>query len=147
MDNRIEKHIDLKAAPARVWKALTDSNEFGQWFGCRFEGPFVVGQSVVGTLNFPGFEHLVWALDVKALDAGRRFAFTWHPYPADPSIDYDKEPPTLVEFVLEARGTGTHLTVIESGFEKIPENRRLEAFRMNTEGWAEQLENVAKYVG
>jgi uncharacterized protein YndB with AHSA1/START domain len=145
--HRIEKHIDLKAPLAKVWKALTDHIEFGKWFGCVFEEPFEVGKSIRGTLNFPGFEHLQWAIDVKKLEKERTFSFTWHPYPADPSIDYEKESPTLVEFTLEAAGSGTHLTVTESGFEHIPANRRLEAFRMNTEGWVEQLENIAKYVG
>lgn len=143
----IEKHIDLKSPPSRVWKALTDHKEFGQWFGCVFEGPFVVGKTIPGTLNFPGFEHLQWAVDVKKMEHERVFSFTWHPYPADPSVDYAKEPPTLVEFVLHPAGTGTRLVVTESGFENIPSNRRLEAFRMNTEGWVEQLENFARYVG
>lgn len=144
--NRIEKQIELKAPVSRVWSALTDYQEFGKWFGCRFEGPFVVGKTVAGTLNFPGFEHMQWAVDVKKLDPEHTFAFTWHPYPADPSIDYTKEPPTVVEFTLTASGTGTLLVVTESGFENIPAGRRLEAFRMNTEGWVEQLENVAQYV-
>jgi uncharacterized protein YndB with AHSA1/START domain len=145
--NRIEKHIDLKAAPSRVWKALTDYKEFGQWFGCKLEGPFVVGKTIFGTLNFPGFEHMQWGVEVKKLEPERYFSFTWHPYPADATVDYTKETPTLVEFTLEAKGSGTHLVVTESGFEKIPANRRLEAFRKNDEGWIEQLENVAKYVG
>ena len=145
--NRIEKHIDLNAPRSRVRKALTDYQEFGQWFGCQFEGPFVVGKMVPGKLNFPGFEHMQWAVDVKKMEPERLFSFTWHPYPADPTIDYSKETPTLVEFTLAVSGSGTHLVVTESGFEKIPANRRLEAFRMNDEGWIEQLENVAKYVG
>ena len=145
--NRIEKHVDLKAPPSRVWKALTDHKEFGQWFGVKLEGPFVVGKTVAGKLTIPGFEHMQWAVDVKKMEPERLFAFTWHPYPADPTIDYSKETPTLVEFTLAASGSGTHLVVTESGFEKIPANRRLEAFRMNDEGWIEQLENVAKYVG
>jgi uncharacterized protein YndB with AHSA1/START domain len=145
--HRIEKHIDLKSPPSRVWKALTDFREFGQWFGCRFEGPFAEGRTVRGTLDFPGFEHLQWAIDVKRMESERLFSFTWHPYPADPGIDYERESPTLVEFTLKPSGSGTHLVVTESGFEKLPVNRRLEAFRMNEEGWVEQLENVAKYVG
>ena len=145
--HRIERSIDLKSPPSRVWKALTDHKEFGQWFGCQLEGPFVVGKVTAGTLNFPGFEHMQWAVDVKKLDHERLFAFTWHPYPADTTLDYTKEPQTLVEFVLHASGTGTRLVVVESGFEKIPANRRLEVFRVNSEGWIEQLENVAKYVG
>ncbi|HLO31100.1 MAG TPA: SRPBCC family protein [Anaerolineales bacterium] len=143
--NRIEKHIDLKAAPARVWKALTDYKEFGQWFGCEFEGPFVVGQTVRGKLNHQSWEQ--WAIDVKQMEPERLFSFTWHPYPIDPAIDYSKETPTLVEFRLEPNGSGTHLTVTESGFDKLPANRRLEAFRKNDAGWIEQLENIAKYVG
>ncbi|MBE7550083.1 MAG: SRPBCC family protein [Anaerolineales bacterium] len=146
-ENRIEKHIDLKASPARVWKALTDHKEFGQWFGVKLEGPFVVGETVCGKLTYPGFEHLQWAVDVKQMEPERLFSFTWHPYPVDVTIDYSKETPTLVEFTLEAAGSGTHLVVTESGFEKIPANRRLEAFRMNQEGWVEQLENIAKHVG
>lgn len=143
--NRIEKHIDLKASPSRVWKALTDHKEFGQWFGCKFEGPFAVGKTVRGKLNHPSFEQ--WAINVKKMEPERLFSFTWHPYPVDLTIDYSKETPTLVEFMLEATSSGgTHLVVIESGFEKIPINRRLEAFRMNNEGWVEQLENIAKHV-
>ena len=146
-ENRIEKHIDLKASPSRVWKALTDHKEFGQWFGCQFEGPFVVGKTIPGKLNFPGFDHMQWAVNIKKMEPERLFSFTWHPYPADPAIDYTKETPTLVEFILEATSSGgTHLVVTESGFDKLPANRRLEAFRMNEEGWIEQLENVAKYV-
>jgi uncharacterized protein YndB with AHSA1/START domain len=144
-ENRIEKHIDLRASPSKVWKALTDHNEFGQWFGCQFERPFVVGQTVRGTLNHPSFEQ--WAINIKKMEPERLFSFTWHPYPVDLTIDYSQEIPTLVEFTLEARGSGTRLTVTESGFDKLPANRRLEAFRRNSEGWVEQLENIAKHVG
>ena len=144
-ENRIERHIDLKASPSRVWRALTDHKEFGQWFGCEFEGPFVVGQTVRGKLDHPSYEE--WGIDVKKMEPERLFSFAWHPYPVDPSIDYSKETPTLVEFTLAPNGSGTHLTVTESGFDKIPANRRLEAFRRNDEGWIEELENIAKYVG
>lgn len=145
-ENRIERSIELKAPLSKVWKAITDHKEFGQWFGCQFDGPFVVGKTIPGKLNFPDFDHMQWAVDVKKMEPERLFSFTWHPYPADPAIDYTKEPPTLVEFKLKSIPGGTLLTVIESGFENIPANRRLEAFRMDTEGWIEQLENVAKYV-
>ena len=145
--NRIEKHIDLKAPPSRVWKALTDHNEFGQWFGVNLEGPFVVGKTVAGKLTYPGFEHMQWAVEVKKMEPERLFSFTWHPYAIDVTIDYSKETPTLVEFTLEPNGSGTHLTVTESGFDKIPADRRLEAFRKDEEGWSEQMENIAKYVG
>jgi uncharacterized protein YndB with AHSA1/START domain len=145
--NRIEKHVDLKAPPPRVWKALTDHKEFGEWFGVKLDGPFVVGKTVPGKLTYPGFEHMQWAVDVKKMERERCFSFTWHPFAIDPAVDYNKETPTLVEFTLEAKGTGTHLVVTESGFDKIPAGRRLEAFRMDEEGWIEQMENISKYVG
>jgi len=145
--NKIEKHVDLKAPPPRVWKALTDHKEFGAWFGVNLEGPFAVGKTVAGKITYPGYEHMQWAVDVKKMETDRLFSFTWHPYAVDASIDYEKETPTLVEFTLEARGTGTHLVVTESGFDKLPANRRLEAFRMDEEGWIGQMENIAKHVG
>ncbi|MBK9924667.1 MAG: SRPBCC family protein [Anaerolineales bacterium] len=143
-ENRIERHIDLKASPSRVWKALTDYREFGQWFGCEFEGPFVVGKTVRGKLNHVSYEP--WEIDVKQMEPERLFSFTWHPYPVDLTVDYSKETPTLVEFTLEPTSNGTRLTVTESGFKNIPANRRLEAFRKNNEGWVVQLENIANYV-
>src|SRR5512136_1046270 len=108
-ENRIEKHIDLKTTPARVWKALTDYKEFGQWFGVRLEGPFRVGETVIGKLTYPGYEQMQWAVDVKQMKQERLFSFTWHPYAIDPAVDYSQETPTLVEFALEAHGSGTHL--------------------------------------
>jgi uncharacterized protein YndB with AHSA1/START domain len=146
-ENRIEKHVDLKAPPSRVWKALTDHKEFGQWFGVELEEPFAVGKTVAGKLTYPGFEHMQWAVDVKKMEPERLFSFTWHPYAIDPAVDYSKEAPTLVEFKLEASGEGTRLVVTESGFGKLPADRRLEAFRMDEDGWIEQMENIAKYVG
>lgn len=74
------------------------------------------------------------------------FSFRWHPYPVDPTVDYAKEAPTLVTFMLaDAPGNGTLLTVVESGFDKVPPHRRMEAFRMNDDGWVVQLGNIAKH--
>jgi len=146
-ENRIERRIELKAPRSRVWEAITNHVQFGQWFGCAVESPFVVGKTSTGKLTYPGFEHLQWAVDVKTLQPESHFSFTWHPYAIEPAVDYSQETPTLVEFKLEASAKGgTVLTVIESGFDKLPENRRLEAFRMDTEGWIEQMENIARYV-
>jgi uncharacterized protein YndB with AHSA1/START domain len=146
-ENRIEKKVSLKSSPTRVWKALTDHKEFGQWFGVVFEGPFAVGQKVAGSLTYPGFEHVPFAIDVTVLDLEKRFAFHWHPYALDAAVDYSTETPTLVEFLLAPEGSGTVVTVVESGFEKLPAHRRLEAFRMDEEGWGEQVVNLQKYVG
>lgn len=147
MNDRIEKHIELEAPVARVWRALTDYREFGEWFRVKLDGPFVPGEVSRGHITYAGYEHLKWNATVKAMEPERLFSFTWHPYAIDPDADYSAEPPTLVEFRLEPTPAGgTMLTVVESGFSKIPAGRRAEAFRMNDGGWAEQMENIAAHV-
>jgi uncharacterized protein YndB with AHSA1/START domain len=76
----------------------------------------------------------------------RLFSFTWHPYGIDPNVDYSTETPTLVEFTLEKSGEGTLLTLTESGFDKVPAHRRDEAFRMNDNGWTQQMKNIEIHV-
>jgi uncharacterized protein YndB with AHSA1/START domain len=146
MADRIEKQIELKAPVARVWRALTDYREFGEWFRVKIEGPFVPGEVSRGHITHPGYEHLKWEAVVKAMEPERLFSFTWHPYAIDPKIDYSAEPQTLVEFRLEPTAQGTRLTVTESGFDKIPVGRRPEAFRMNEGGWAQQMKNIERHV-
>ena len=146
MSNSITREADLEAPIERVWRALTDHREFGEWFRVDLEGPFIVGEMATGRITHKGFEHVRWNARIVTMDAPHRFAFTWHPYAVDPAIDYSKEEPTLVEFRLEARGTGTHLTITESGFENIPANRRDEALRMNGQGWTGQIDNIRAHV-
>jgi uncharacterized protein YndB with AHSA1/START domain len=145
-NNRIEKRIELKAPVSRVWRALTDYREFGEWFRVKLDGPFVPGQVSRGQITYPGYEHLKWEAVVQKMEPERLFSFTWHPYAVDPNGDYSKETPTVVEFRLERIANGTLLTVVESGFDKIPADRRLEAFRMNDGGWAEQMKNIEIHV-
>lgn len=146
MSDSIEKRIDLKAPVSRVWRALTNHEEFGTWFRVKLDGPFVPGEVSRGHITYPGYEHLTWMAIIQRMEPERLFAFTWHPYAVDPTVDYASEPPTLVEFWLEPNETGTRLTVIESGFDAIPEGRRMEAFRMNEGGWAEQMINIGRHV-
>ena len=144
--DRIEKRIELNASVSRVWKALTDHNEFGEWFHVKLDGPFKSGEVSRGHVTYPGYEHLKWEAAIKAIDPERYFAFTWHPYAVDPKVDYSEEPPTLVEFLLDPTANGALLTVTESGFDKIPLARALEAFRMNETGWEIQMKNIEAYV-
>ena len=144
--DRIAKRIELNAPVARVWRALTDHEEFGTWFKVRLEGPFVPGRSTKGRITHPGYEHMVMEVLVERMDPERRFAFRWHPYAVDPKVDYSSEPRTLVEFSLEPTASGTRLSLVESGFEQIPAGRRLEVLRMNDGGWAQQMLNIQEYV-
>ena len=146
MENKIEKQIELNAPVSRVWRALTDYREFGEWFRVALDGPFVVGQPTRGHITWPGYEHIVWEATVQKMEPEKLFSFTWHPYAVDPAVDYSAEPPTLVEFRLEPTVTGTRLTLTESGFENVPAHRRAEAFRMNEGGWTQQMQNIKTHV-
>lgn len=145
--DRIEKTIDLKAPRARVWKALSDSREFGTWFQIAIDGSFAPGKRVFGRITMPGkYEGLRFELVVEKMEPDTLFSYRWHPYAVDPKADYSQEEMTLVELRLEEIASGTRLTVVESGFDRIPAARRAEAFRMNEGGWAQQLNNVARHV-
>jgi len=146
MADRIEKRIELRAPISRVWRAITDYREFGKWFKVNLEGPFEVGKEAKGQITYPGYEHVTWRGVVQKIEPEHLFAFTWHPYAIDPKVDYSGETPTLVEFRLEKSPAGTLLILTESGFDKIPEGRRFEAFRMNDGGWSAQMKNIESHV-
>lgn len=144
--DRIEKRIELKASVSRVWRALTDHREFGEWFRVKLESPLVPGETARGNILHPGYEHLVMEVLVKRMETERLFSFEWHPYAVDPDADYSNEPPTLVEFRLTPMDHGTLLEVTESGFDALPPERRDEAFRMNDGGWTAQMKNIEAHV-
>lgn len=145
MSDRIEKTIDLNAPVERVWRALTDHREFGAWFRVALDGPFVLGQDSTGRITSPGYEHYRWRATVTAMDAPRLFAFRW-PHPADPAVDSPDDPTTLVEFRLAPIPSGTRLTIVESGFDALPPDRRATAMRDNDQGWAQQAGNIRAHV-
>lgn len=145
--DRIEKSVTLKANRAKVWLALTDSAQFGEWFRVKLDGPFTPGQSISGQILHPGYEHVRFSAQVERLQPEEFFSYRWHPYAIDPAQDYSAETPTLVEFSLQdAPEGGTLLRVVESGFDQLPAGRRDEAFRMNSKGWEGQMGNIRKYV-
>jgi uncharacterized protein YndB with AHSA1/START domain len=146
MADRIEKRMERKAPVSRVWRALTDHREFGEWFRVKLDGPFFAGQISTGPITHPGYEHVKWNAVVQKIEPERLFSFTWYPYGIDSKVDYSKETPTLVEFRLEKTATGTLLVISESGLDKVPNDRRAEAFRMNDGGWTQQMKNIEKYV-
>lgn len=145
--DRIEKSVLIQAPLSRVWQALSSAEEFGNWFGVALKGKtFVAGQRVQGNITIAGYEHVVFDVLVERMEPQKLFSFSWHPYAVDPAIDYSKEPTTLVVFELKEAGDGTLLSVVESGFDKIPAGRRAEAFRMNSGGWEGQMKNIGKHV-
>jgi len=144
--DRIEKKVILRAPRSRVWRAIATAEEFGAWFGVKLEGPFAEGATVRGKITHPGYEHLTMEMLVERIEPERYFAYRWHPYAIDTAVDYTSEPTTLVEFRLDDADGGTVLTIVESGFDRIPLARRAEAFRMNDQGWTEQLKSIERHV-
>ena len=144
--DEIRKQLHIKAPPARVWSAISDAGQFGAWFRVKLESPFVVGRPTSGNITYPGWEHVRFTLLTEAIEPPTRFAFRWHPYAVDMGKDFSAESMTLVEFLLEPQDGGTLLTVVESGFDRLPPERIAEAWRMNERGWAEQLDNIRTHV-
>ncbi|MFI5507381.1 SRPBCC family protein [Mycobacterium sp. NPDC051804] len=155
--DRIEKEVLLKAPLERVWRAISDADEFGRWFGVRFDGPFVPGTSVIGTITPTTVDADVAkaqqphagkadAWHIVAVEPQHRLAFRWHPFGVDDGADSSDEPTTLVEFTLEEMSDGVLLRIVESGFEALPAERRQSAFEGNDEGWSAQTELVRKYL-
>ncbi len=145
VENSIERQIEIKAPIAKVWKALTDSQLFGQWFKANFQSEFVAGKTTKAKNTSKGFE-MDMSFHIKEIKPQFYFSYAWTPFPMDQSFDYSKEEPTLVEFFLEQTATGTLLKVKESGFNKVTASRRAEAFRMHTGGWEAQLKNIEKFL-
>jgi uncharacterized protein YndB with AHSA1/START domain len=144
--DRIEKEIFLRAPRGRVWRALSDPKEFGEWFGVRFEDPFTPGGRVRGRITNPKYEGMLMEIWIERIEPETLLSYRWHPYAVDPGADFSKEPTTLVEFRLEEAAGGTRLSVTESGFSRIPADRREKAFRMNEGGWAAQIKNIERHV-
>jgi uncharacterized protein YndB with AHSA1/START domain len=155
--DRIEKKILLRAARKRVWRALTDSKEFGSWFGMKFDGPFVPGAKMRGvivptTVNAEvakaqkEYEGLPFVITIAQMDPERLFSFRWHPHALERDVDYSHEPTTLIVFLLEEVPDGIMLTVTESGFDRIPIARRAKAFTANEQGWGMVVKLIEEYL-
>lgn len=146
--DRIERKIVINAPRARVWRALSNAEEFGNWFGANLKGQtFTPGKRTRGQITTCGFEHIFFDIVIERIEAQELLSYRWHPFPVDATVDYRKEEPTLVTFTLQdTPDHGTLLTVVESGFDKVPPHRRLQAFRMNSNGWEAKMECIARHV-
>jgi uncharacterized protein YndB with AHSA1/START domain len=144
--DRIEKIVVLRAPRGRVWQALVDEKQFGEWFGMNVQGRFEPGATVVCAIVGGPYDGFSAPLVVDRLEPEALFSFRWHPYAVDRNVDYSAEPMTLVTFELADAPEGTRLRVVESGFDAIPAARRATARLKNDEGWTEQAKNIARYL-
>jgi uncharacterized protein YndB with AHSA1/START domain len=155
--DRIEKKAVLRASIERVWRAITDSAEFGLWFGVKFDSPFAPGATmrgqIVGTTVDPevakgqqAYQHVQFSITIEQIVPQRLFSFRWHPHDVNAGTDTSSEPTTLVTFTLIEVSGGVELTVTESGFDQIPLARRAQAFSANEGGWATQMRLISEYL-
>jgi uncharacterized protein YndB with AHSA1/START domain len=144
--DRIEKNVVINAPRSRVWRAIANADEFGTWFRMNLDGEFAEGETIFGRITHAGYEHVKVEMKVERIEPERYFAYRWHPYAIESGVDYSAEPMTLVEFILEEEGDGTAVTIVESGFDRVPVARRAEAFRMNDKGWTGQIQNIVNHV-
>ena len=144
--DRIERTIDIRAPRPRVWRALTDAAEFGAWFGVKLRGAFAPGARLTGNVTHPGYEHVLLDITIERVEPDRLLSWRWHPHAVEKGVDYSKEPTTLVMFELDDTADGVVLTVSESGFDRIPLERRAKAFAANEGGWTMMVRVIEKYV-
>ncbi|MGH9319093.1 MAG: SRPBCC family protein [Vicinamibacteria bacterium] len=145
--DRIEKKIQLRHPRSKVWRALTDAQEFGKWFGAVFTGRFEPGARLRGRITHKGYEHMTMDVMIERMEPERLFSWRWHPGAAEGGETFSEEPATLVTFEIQEVPGGTLLTVVESGFDQIPLARREKAFRENEDGWAMQMKAIEQYLG
>jgi uncharacterized protein YndB with AHSA1/START domain len=136
---RIDKTIEINAAPDAVWRALTESDELSAWFQVTIEGDLAPGRDVWMTSVHPQHAGQRFMTRIVEMTAPRRLVWEWHPGEVDPAIDYSREPCTTVTFTLEPSATGTRLTVSETGFDRISLARRAKVYEDNRQGWSEVL--------
>ena len=144
--DRIEKHVVLRTPRGRVWQALSNAQEFGNWFGVKLDGPFKAGARVRGKVTHKGYEDAPFELTIDRIEPEHQLAWRWHPNAVDPKAEYSQEPMTSVVFQLDDAPVGTRLTVVESGFDSLPASRRAAAYEGNEKGWAMQMEAINKFI-
>jgi uncharacterized protein YndB with AHSA1/START domain len=155
--DRIEKKIILRAPHQRVWRALSNAEEFGSWFGVKLDGPFTPGATLHGTIvptiadaevaqKQKPYAGKTFDISVERVEPERLLSFRWHPFALEPGVDYSAEPTTLIVFQLEDVKEGVLLTVTETGFDSIPLARRAKAFGANEQGWSMQMKLIEKHL-
>lgn len=155
--DRIQKSVFLRAPLERVWRAVSDAREFGTWFGVDFDGPFRAGEQLRGRITPTKVDPTVakqqepyagtpFEWNVETIEPPHRISFRWHPFAVEKGHDYSAEPTTLITFELHEEADGTRVTITESGFSRIPLERRARAFTANEGGWEHQTQLLDKYL-
>ena len=145
--DRITKQIHIRAPRARVWRAITNIQEFSRWFGVEADGPFMPGRHIAMVSTNEGCKGAQFYVDVQEIVPERLFSWRWYPGLMEPGIDPKKEQNTLVTFTLEDAEGGTLVTVTESGFDHVTLARRAKVYEENEAGWAHQVASLERYVG
>ncbi|MEP7057906.1 MAG: SRPBCC domain-containing protein, partial [Caldimonas sp.] len=84
--DRIERSVMIDAPRERVWRALSNAEEFGTWFGANLEGQsFATGRRARGQITIKGYEHVWFDIVVERIEPQQLLSYRWHPYAIDPA--------------------------------------------------------------
>ena len=136
--DRIERTVEIAHPPRKVWAALTTAEGLAAWFGN--EATIDLRPGGAAQLRWDGGPTV--DLRVERVEEPTVFGYTWQ----IPELPEDDPRRTYVEFTLEPAGTGTRLTVVETGFAQLPDDTYRKVFDGHTEGWASELAELVVYV-
>jgi len=136
--DRIERTVEVAHQPAAVWAALTTAEGLSAWFGNEATIDLRPG----GSARMSWENGFTVDMRVERVEEPTVFGFTWQVY----GLPKDDPRRTYVEFTLEPVGSGTRLTVVESGFAQLPPDVYAPAYDGNTKGWASELGELVSYL-
>jgi uncharacterized protein YndB with AHSA1/START domain len=141
MQDKIERKIIIKAPKEQVYAAITNPELIIKWFPDAIEGNFAEGEQPI--FNFG--EHGKSRIYVVAMRPHDYFAYRWVPGSSHFMGDVLSTETTLVEFSLAENDDATEVTMVESGFAKIPAKLAEAAFAQNSNGWNFMLGRLEKH--
>lgn len=138
----ITREVEIDAPQDVVWEIVTEARHLAGWFSDEAEIDLRPGGAMLLTWHGYG----VYRARIERVEPPHTFAFRW--------VLRDGEEPvtggsTLVVMTLTPAGTGTRLTVVESGFSDLawPEQERARYAGQNADGWLRELDELRSYAG
>ena len=84
--SRIDRTIEIKAPPERVWRALTNAAELSTWFQVTIEGEIAAGNEVWMTSVHPQHTGQRFRVLFVEMTPPRRVVWQGHPGAVDPKV-------------------------------------------------------------
>ncbi|MFZ4508648.1 MAG: SRPBCC domain-containing protein [Fimbriimonas sp.] len=135
---KIERKELIQAPIDRVWATIGTAEGTREWFKVTVEGEWKAGNDVTLTWNSGSRTEI----RLLTIEAPHRFAYQWHPGVSALLSEFPEGELTTVTFELRETPEGTELLLTETGFDRISEDRQLQALGLNTAGWEEEIQVI-----